>query len=296
MARELEYVEPEDVVIIGLDTDDDDRHPLYDNRIHIPIDESLVRNILVYGVLEPVLVRLEGGRPVCVDGRQRTRCAREAKKRQEAAGEFTVKVPVRRMTGDDGRMAGIMIAAQLRQDDDILTRAQKAAKLLSTRGDLDEVAIAFGRTREAVQGWFKLLEADPVIHKAIRDRKLSASAAVEMSRLPREEQAEALEALLAKRTDRPASVAQAQLVRLERDETAQNPKKAHSTRSQVGIKRSWLRAALGTKVAGELQEPQLAVLRWFAFGEAIKDDWFEVFRVAAEEELTNKVTRSYRRR
>jgi ParB family chromosome partitioning protein len=31
-------------------------HPLYDERIHLPIDEGMVLNIMELGVLEPIIV------------------------------------------------------------------------------------------------------------------------------------------------------------------------------------------------------------------------------------------------
>jgi ParB family chromosome partitioning protein len=294
MAKELDYMDPDALVIIGLDTEDDETHPLWDARINLPIDESLVRNILVYGIQMPVLIRQEAGKAYVIDGRQRVRAAREAASRQSAAGEAPVRVPVRKVQGEDGRVVGIMVSAnELRQGDDILVRAQKAARLMDLRGDIDEVAIAFGRTVTAIRNWFSLLEADPVVHTAVREGRVSASAAIELSRMPREMQGEGLEKLLRQHTDGgKVSASEVQELRISVGDTQISTTRAapahHSVRKQTGIKRSWLRKALSTEAAAKLAPKQRAVLEWFASGEASKGDWFDDFRWEAETELESK--------
>ena len=53
----------------------DKTHPLYDERIHLPIDEGMVLNIKELGVLEPIIVWKdpETGLTCVVVGRQRVR-------------------------------------------------------------------------------------------------------------------------------------------------------------------------------------------------------------------------------
>ncbi|MDP1177692.1 ParB/Srx family N-terminal domain-containing protein, partial [Klebsiella pneumoniae] len=61
----------------------DKTHPLYDERIHLPIREAMVLNIRDQGVLEPIIVVKdpETGLTCVVDGRQRVRQTLEANKR-----------------------------------------------------------------------------------------------------------------------------------------------------------------------------------------------------------------------
>ena len=62
--------EPENLHLVT-----DKTHPLYDERIHLPISEAMVLNIMDQGVLEPIIVWKdpETGLSCVVDGRQRRR-------------------------------------------------------------------------------------------------------------------------------------------------------------------------------------------------------------------------------
>ena len=67
----------------------DPAHSLYDERIHLPLDEAITLNIMALGVREPILVWKdpETGKVLVVDGRQRVRHAIEANRRLTARGE-----------------------------------------------------------------------------------------------------------------------------------------------------------------------------------------------------------------
>jgi ParB-like chromosome segregation protein Spo0J len=312
MAKEIEYVDPGDLVIIGLDSDDREEHPLFDERAFWPLDENLMRNILVYGVLEPVRVRKEAGRRLVVDGRQRVKAAREAKTRQTQAGEFQVKVPTFETKGDDKRVSGIMISLnEQRQNDDILTKALKAARRFDITGDdIEMVAIDFGRTPGTIKNWLSLAAADPKIHGAMKENppKISSSAAIELSKLPREEQVKELNKLLKAGGGEKVTEAKTKKARQkaagsnaseasqaaaapapEPDATEPVKKRADGRKHSVqqGIKRTWLRKALGTKAAEGLGDEHRKVLRWFAFGENSDADWFNDFVAKAEKELSD---------
>ena len=279
--KDLEYFDPYKLIIIGLDTEDGKEHPLYDERINLPIDEALVKNITVYGVQVPIIVRLEGGKAYVVDGRQRVRASREVAKRQGDAGEHVLKVPGRLVRGDDARISGIMISTGLRQDDDILTKGRKAIGLLGQLHDINEVAIAFGRTPQTIRNWMSLVEADPAIHEAIQNGAISAAAAVELAALDRKDQTKKLDLLLraSNRTDGTAKpVSESQVKRLKKGEGAKPT-------ARVGVRRTWLKAALKTKAASRLTPDQKSVLTWFVASNAEADDWFALFSDEAAKEL-----------
>lgn len=82
-----------DLTIIGLDTKDGPEHPLYDERIFLPIDEAMVRNIRAFGVIEAINVRKNGPNVEVVDGRQRVRHARIASQRNVEEGLPPILVP-----------------------------------------------------------------------------------------------------------------------------------------------------------------------------------------------------------
>ncbi len=296
MSKEIAYVKPHDLIIIGLDTDDREENPLYDERVFQPVDEALVKNIMVYGIQQPVLVRREAGRYYVVDGRQRTRAARRAATVQEAAGEYQVKVPVREVRADDKRIAGIMVSTnELRQDDEVLTKATKATRLFDLVGDINEVAIAFGRTPQQIRNWFKLAEAESSIHAAIQTGVISDSAGIELARYPREEQEEALERAVKAAGGKQVSESTARKDRAEQGHSTRTSKSTpaassgkttnRQSRAQAGVKRTWLREALKTKAAKGLTDDQRATLTWMATGYAEEGTWISDFVEDASKEL-----------
>jgi ParB family transcriptional regulator, chromosome partitioning protein len=312
MSREIDYIDPNMLIIIGLDTEDGPEHPLYDERAFLEVDSHLVANILVYGILQTVRVRREGGRILVVDGRQRVKAARLAADRSSEAGEYAIRVPVWESEGDDKRIAGIMISSnEQRKADSALDRAFKAVRLLALLGDEDEVGIAFGRSKPTIKNYLSLASADSRIHTAVREGSLSTQAAIELSKLARDEQVAQLTQLMKAMTGGRITEAVAKAARREVQGTsASDPNKAAAAPGesqekeqdidtgaarvpsekarqavQAGIKRTWLRKALKTEVAKDLDPEHLAVLRWFAFGETKKGDWFEDFVWQAESEM-----------
>ncbi|WP_233772500.1 hypothetical protein [Achromobacter sp. AONIH1] len=81
---------PEDLHLI---TEHD--HPLYDERVHLPLDEAMVLNIMALGVLQSILVWKdpESGKTLVIAGRQRVKHTLEADKRLAAEGKPTLLVP-----------------------------------------------------------------------------------------------------------------------------------------------------------------------------------------------------------
>ena len=275
MAKD-DYADPDDLIIVGLDTEDGHTHPLYDERVHRELNESFVRNVIMYGVQQSVLIREEAGKKYVVAGRQRVRAAREAARRADASGEYGFKVPVRRVVAEDVRVAGIAISEnEIRADDDVLTKAKKASRLLGQLHDENEVAIAFGVTLTTIRNWLRLAEADPRVHQAIREGKISASAGVEIAAKPRDEQKELLDRLvkMGETRGKPASESMAK-------------KATDKTRkAQPGVKRTWLRRALQTEVAESLTDEQRGVLEWIVTGEAEKGAWYDEFQWEASAEI-----------
>lgn len=193
---DLPKIDPDELIIIGLDTDDGPEHELYDERVLLPIDENLIKNVMVYGVTQAVTVRQESGKYYVVTGRRRVRAARQAKARQGEAGEFEIKVPItdHGAKGADGiRLMGVMISEnEQRQNDEVLTKAAKASRMLALGAHLDEVSISFGRSVTTIRQWLKLLEAHPNLHVAIRHGLIATSAANEVAKYPRDVQPQVL--------------------------------------------------------------------------------------------------------
>ena len=76
--------EPENLHLVS-----DKTHPLYDERIHLPLHEPTVLSIMKLGVIEPIVIWKdpETGRSCVVEGRQRVKNTLEANKRLREEGK-----------------------------------------------------------------------------------------------------------------------------------------------------------------------------------------------------------------
>ena len=187
--------DPYDYVIIGLDTDDGPDHPLYDERIKMPVPEALIRNIRAYGVLKPVLFERDGDRPLVVDGRQRIRAARVVRDRQREAGEDEIAVRGIPQRGDGSHLFAVSRAANLHQADGPLTQARNAQRMVDLGRTTEEIAIAFGVTEQTVKHWLALLELAPAVRTAVERGKISPTAAIKLAKLDRDDQVKKLSEL-----------------------------------------------------------------------------------------------------
>ncbi len=184
-------IEPERLVIVT-----DEKHHLYDERVKLPIEENLVRNIMVHGVQVPVLVVKEGNDILVVDGRQRVRAAIEANLRLEKEGAAPVKITILPKRGHDAELFSICILAnEMRQEDSPLVKARKANRLLTMNPDKRACAATFGVSMAQLERWLALLDLDPKVQKAIERGDVSATAAAELAGLSREDQVAQLDGL-----------------------------------------------------------------------------------------------------
>lgn len=192
-------MDPDDLVIVGLDTDDTSTHPLFDERIFLPMKEGMILSMLAVGVQHAVTVVKDGDKALVVDGRQRVRHAREAKKRQLAEGSETLKVPCKVVRGDDGHIVGLAaLGNSMREEESPLAKAKRAQRMVDMGKPLDYIALYFGVTTNAVRSWLTLLETAAPVQAAVERGQLPASAAVKLAKLSKAEQAETLKEMVAK--------------------------------------------------------------------------------------------------
>lgn len=183
-------MDPSELTIIGLDTEEGDDHPLWDERIELPLMEPMILNIMAIGVKQSVTVRKDGDRVLVVDGRQRVRHAREANRRLLERGEPTVLVPARVEKGSDDLLDQIAVSLnEQRQQDSLIAKARRSKRMLDRNGDdYGAVAIAFGVTTQTIRNWQKLLDTSPKVQKYVEEGRLSPSAATQLSALSRKDQ------------------------------------------------------------------------------------------------------------
>ncbi len=188
---------PEDLTIIGLDTDDTDSHALYDSRIHLPVDPAMVASIAFDGIKQPILIRKNGTRVEVVVGRQRVRAAREANKLLLEQGKEPVRVPALPARGEDHDLFGVMITEnEIRRGDDPLTKAYKLQKYLNMGRTNEEAMVRFGVSAMTISNWLNLLELHPKVQALVKQSKLASSAVLIFKDLPLEDQPAAAEAAL----------------------------------------------------------------------------------------------------
>jgi ParB family chromosome partitioning protein len=189
---------PEELIIIGWDTEDGQEHPLWDERAKLPVDEKLVLNIMAIGkIINPISIRKNGDKAEVVVGRQRVKACREANKRLKKEGSEPVNVPAQLERTDENRAMGFMISEnELRRDDTPLTRAKKVQRYIDRGNSIEDAAKIFGVTSNAIKMYQKVLDLEKGVQKLVEDGKMSATAAASLSDLPRDEQKEQAEKMI----------------------------------------------------------------------------------------------------
>ncbi len=192
-------MDPGDLVIIGLDTEDGPEHPRYDERIKRPLREETVLNIMSLGVQMAVKVVKVDGRPEVVDGRRRVMYGREANRRLKKLGEMPNLVPVMLAKGSDNLMEELGISLnEHREDDPLMTKVDKAVRMLGRNADdYARTANAFGVTTQTIREWVKIAGVSKNLRSAIDTGVISPSAAAKLAPLKRSEQDEELAKLTA---------------------------------------------------------------------------------------------------
>lgn len=176
----------------------DKAHPLYDERIHLPLDEAMVLNIMDQGVLEPVIVWKdpETGLSCVVDGRQRVRHTLEANTRLAREGKAPLLVPAVTKRGSAVRMAQAMVSAnEIRRADTPLGRAKKMADALGRGHDEDDLALMFGVGVQTVRATLALLDATQAVKDAVESGTVTITLARQLVDMSPEKQRETVKQL-----------------------------------------------------------------------------------------------------
>jgi ParB family chromosome partitioning protein len=196
-------VDPETLTIIGHDTKDGPEHPLWDERINIPLDEAMVRNIMELGVREPVVLVVQGKGEqriaAVVDGRRRVMHLREANKRLAKQGEPKRDCPVIAEKGMSEKDQLLLSASlnDIRLDDPVMVKAAKAARMKQRGISYNEIALAFGVDTQTVALWVNINGLTDTVKKAVTNGSIKPTAAGQLAGLTPEQQREALGELLA---------------------------------------------------------------------------------------------------
>lgn len=171
----------------------DRSHPLYDERIHLPLDEYMVLSIMDHGVFEPIIVWKdpETGLSCVVAGRQRVKHTIEANKRLLKEGKKPLLVPAVVRRGSAVRMGQVMISEnEIQRADTPLGRAKKMADALQRGHDEQDLTLMFGVGVQTIRATLALLDATQAVKDAVESGDITVTQARQLANLSPDEQRE----------------------------------------------------------------------------------------------------------
>ena len=184
-----------------LDTDNDNlAHPLYDERIDLPLTEEFILNVNAYGVLVPISICKIDGLACVVAGRQRVRAARVVNARRKKSGEAPLKIECKIQRTNENRLLGVMITEnEARQQDSHSVKMSKLRRLMERGVSAEDAAITFKIKPATVKSWLAFDDtASDALKIAVDDEKIPLTSGIELSRIKDpEKQKEALRGMLA---------------------------------------------------------------------------------------------------
>lgn len=177
----------------------DQQSPLYDERVHLPVDEALARNIDYQGVLEPVAVMKnpETGATEVVYGRQRVKAARLVNQWRHDRGVAPLMVPGIIYKGKrQDALDAIASENEVRQADSPLGRAEKMRRHQARGYGDDQIAVIYGCSVATVRATLALLDSPAVVREAVEAGQITVTHARQLGSLPPEEQRAKVEELI----------------------------------------------------------------------------------------------------
>ncbi len=195
--QEVKGYDPDEVIIIGIDTDDGPSHWGYDEESNKnPLLEADVVFTYENGIIQNVLGRRDGDKIVIVAGRGRTRQLREANKRRKADGLAPWFLPVKIVKGDARKMLVLKHGENShRREQSPFVRAQQAYEL-SQQFPEDQAATIMGLGLVQFRSILKLLDVGPAVKKAVMEDKIKPTAAIELASLSEADQSTKLAEIL----------------------------------------------------------------------------------------------------
>ena len=265
----------------------DEKHPLYDKRVHLPVDEGLVVDIMENGIIQNIVIRKNpesGDIEVCA-GRQRTKAAIEANKRLKKAGAELVYVPCVPRRGDEATLFGVSISEnELRQADTPMGRAEKMRRLLEMGRSEEQVGKRFGCSAATVKNMIALLGATAAVRNAVESEKVALSTGYTLSKLEPEEQRAKLEKILKEAPRTPGKKRSSNGAKAREIVDGKKRKKAKSEESSggesVGVfrsatdimkKRDWVADHL--RIPGESKRVMDLIFDWLSGNDEAFTEW-----------------------
>lgn len=201
-------IEPEKLIVRGVDTPESDVNPIQLERLRKPLNEATVISMVYVGVQKTVFARRNGERFEVWDGNRRVLHAREANRRLRAEGKEPIKVRFEIRAVSDNELFALSRLNNRHQLDESPLQTAEAAAIMMQRGKSEEeVAAYLGLGVPMLRIYLALNDLHPDVRDAITagvtlsngmHATLAPTAAAKLARLSREEQVKALEEMLAK--------------------------------------------------------------------------------------------------
>ncbi|ALX83492.1 hypothetical protein APT56_10065 [Achromobacter denitrificans] len=169
----------------------DESSPLYDKRVHLPVNEALARNIDYQGVLEPVAVSKnpETGDTEVVFGRQRVKAAVLANQWRRERGVSERLIPGIVYTGKrENALDAIVSENEARTADTALGRAEKMRQHLALGKGEDQIAVIYNCTIATVRDTLALLDSPKAVQNAVEAGQITLTHAKALVKLKPDEQ------------------------------------------------------------------------------------------------------------
>ncbi|WP_447988259.1 ParB/RepB/Spo0J family partition protein [Achromobacter spanius] len=182
------FFDPDALVLVT-----DESSPLYDERVHLPEDEGMARNIDYQGVLENVSISKnpETGDVEVVFGRQRVKNARLANKWRRARGEPIRMVPGVVFQGKrKDALDAIVSENEVRTSETPLGRAEKMRRHLALGRGEDQLAVIYNCSIATVRDTLALLDSPEAVQTAVDAGQITLTHAKALAKLKPAEQRE----------------------------------------------------------------------------------------------------------
>jgi ParB family chromosome partitioning protein len=197
--KDVLIIPPERFTVVS-----DPEHPLYDKRIHDPLDEAMVLNMMAFGMKKPIIFRINGkdkkGENILEieDGRRRILHLLEANRRLRKAGEEphnALAIP-EKGTDEDAIMT-MITTNSFTKVETIIDRVEKAKRLLSRNIPPEQVATTLGVSISTINNYIKLSRCSKYVQKAVEEGKVSAEVAKKIFEMTPEEQKRVIDEMIA---------------------------------------------------------------------------------------------------
>ena len=267
---DLWYADPEEIVLVGIDTDDGDEHVLVADAVNRePLTDLEIRNTMRFGVIEPIWVRKvktdEGTILECIAGRTRVRRARAANKRLLEEGRQSIRVPCLIKSLEEKVLAGVMVSEnEMRRSTSQLEKARSLQRAYLRGITREEAVEIYGVVPESIERWEQLLSLEPSIVTRIETGEINATTALVVASLPQERQVAALDAAIKETLATAGKITGAKVKRKLKEQQRIGDGHRMPTPREM---RFWLRLDETEKILA----PEVSmVLRWLVYGEGIE--------------------------